>query len=75
MEVWRENLCWWYIFKVLEQQNSESFGGRGVLVSGVGLYSYLIVNKENYSSNIVLSLFHVSWLMNIFDYLFDILFI
>ena len=28
--------------EVLEQQNSESFGCRGVLVSEVGLYSYLI---------------------------------
>ena len=27
----------------------------------------LIVNKENSSSNIVLSPFHVLWLMNIFD--------
>ena len=34
-----------------------------------------IVNKENSSSNLVLSLFHVFWLMNIFDYMFDILFI
>ena len=30
------------IQKSLEQQNSESFGCRGVLVSGVGLYTYLI---------------------------------
>ena len=28
--------------ELLEQQNSESFGCRGVLVSGVGLYTYLI---------------------------------
>ena len=35
----------------------------------------LIVNKENSSSNIVLSLFHVLWLMNIFDYVLEILFI
>ena len=28
--------------EVLEQQNSESFGCRGFLVSGVGLYTYLI---------------------------------
>ena len=35
----------------------------------------LIVNKENSSSNLVLSLFHVLWLMNVFDYVFDILFI
>ena len=35
----------------------------------------LIVNKEKSSSNIVLSLFHVSWLMNILDYTLDILFI
>ena len=28
--------------EVLEQQNSESFGCRGVLVSGVGSYTYLI---------------------------------
>ena len=35
----------------------------------------LIVNKENSSSNLVLSLFHVFWLMNIFSYIFDILFI
>ena len=33
----------------------------------------LIVNKENSSSNLVLSLFHVLWLMNIFDYVLDIL--
>ena len=32
-------------------------------------------NKENSSSNLVLSLFHVLWLMNVFDYIFDILFI
>ena len=32
-------------------------------------------NKENSSSNLVLSLFHVLWLMNIFDYMFDIFFI
>ena len=31
-----------YLQKYLEQQNSESFGCRGVLVSGVGLYTYLI---------------------------------
>ena len=35
----------------------------------------LIVNKDNSSSNIVLSLFHVSWLMNILDYVLDVLFI
>ena len=34
----------------------------------VHLSHSLIVNKENSSSNSVLSLFHVSWLMNIFDY-------
>ena len=46
------------------------------LRSWVVLLSHsLIVNKENYSSNIVLSLFHVLWLMNIFDYVLDILFI
>ena len=28
--------------EVLEHQNSNSFGCRGVLVSGVGLYTYLI---------------------------------
>ena len=28
--------------EVLEQQNSESFGCRGVLVSEFGLYSYLV---------------------------------
>ena len=28
--------------EVLEQQNSKFFGCRGVLVSGVGLYTYLI---------------------------------
>ena len=33
----------------------------------VHLSHSLIVNKENSSSNFVLSLFHVSWLMNIFD--------
>ena len=63
--------------EVLEHQNSESFGCRGVLVSEAGLYSVshsLIVNKDNSSSNIVLSLFHVLWLMNIFDYALDILF-
>ena len=31
-----------YPQKSLEQQNSESFGCRGVLVSGIGLYTYLI---------------------------------
>ena len=31
-----------YLQKSLEQQNLESFGCRGVLVSGVGLYTYLI---------------------------------
>ena len=31
-----------YLQKYLEQQNSDSFGCRGVLVSGVGLYTYLI---------------------------------
>ena len=42
----------------------------------VVLLSYSsLVNKENSSSNLVLSLFHVFWLMNIFDYMFDILFI
>ena len=46
------------------------------LRSWVVLLSHsLIVNKENSSSNIVLSLFHVLWLMNVFDYIFDILFI
>ena len=46
------------------------------LRSWVVLLSHsLIVNKENYSSNIVLSLFHVLWLMNIFSYALDILFI
>ena len=38
-------------------------------------YNTLIFNKENSSSNLVLSLFHVLWLMNVFDYIFDILFI
>ena len=33
----------------------------------VHLSHSLIVNKENYSSNFVLNIFHVSWLMNIFD--------
>ena len=64
--------------EILEQQNSESFGCRGVLGvrRWVVLLSHsLIVNKENSCSNIVLSLFHVSWLMNIFDYALDILFI
>ena len=34
-----------------------------------------IVNKENSSSNLVLILFHVFWLMDIFAYMFHILFI
>ena len=34
---------------------------------GCTLISFTIVNKENYSSNFVLSLFHVLGLMNIFD--------
>ena len=33
----------------------------------VHLSHSLIVNKDNYSSNIMLSLFHVLWLMNIFN--------
>ena len=33
----------------------------------VHLSHSLIVNKDNSSSNFVLSLFHVSWLINIFD--------
>ena len=33
----------------------------------VHLSHSLIVNKENSYSNIVLSLFHVLWLMNIFN--------
>ena len=41
----------------------------------VHLSHSLIINKEIYSSNIVLSLFHVSWLMNIFDQALYILFI
>ena len=46
------------------------------LRSWVVLLSHsLIVNKENSSSNNVLSLFHVLWLMNLFDYALDILFI
>ena len=31
-----------YLQKYLEQQNLESFGCRGVLLSGVGLYTFLI---------------------------------
>ena len=34
-----------------------------------------IVNKENSSSNLVLSIFHVFWLMNMFAHMFDIFFI
>ena len=34
---------------------------------GCTLISFTVVNKENSSSNFVLSLFHVSCLMNIFD--------
>ena len=50
--------------------------GNPCLRSWVVLLSHsLIVNKENSSSNLVLSLFHVLCLMNVFDYMFDILFI
>ena len=42
---------------------------------GCTFISFTIVNKENPSSNFVLSLFHVLWLMNIFDYALDILFV
>ena len=46
------------------------------LRSWVVLLSHsLSVNKDNSSTNIVLSLFHVFWLMNIFAYMFDIFFI
>ena len=42
----------------------------------VVLLSYSsIVNKDNSSSNLVLSPFHVFWLINIFAYMFNILFI
>ena len=34
-----------------------------------------IVNKDNSSSNLVVSLFHVYWLMNIFVYMFNMFFI
>ena len=61
--------------EVLEQKNLKSFGCRGVRSWVVLLSHSLIVNKDNSSSNLVLSLFHVLWLMNIFDYMFDILFI
>ena len=49
-----------------------------VFVSEAGLYSYLIhrlLTKRIFLPNLVLNLFHVFWLMNIFDYMFDILFI
>ena len=78
MNFGREKLCWWYIFKnlgaaelrVLWLQRSPCLRSWVVLLS-----HSLIVNKKNSSSNLVLSLFHVFWLMNIFDYMFDILFI
>ena len=41
----------------------------------VHLSHSLIVNKENSSSNFVLNLFHILWLMNVFAYMFNILFI
>ena len=34
-----------------------------------------IVNEENSSSNLVLSLFHVYWLMNILVYMLNVIFI
>ena len=67
---WRAKLCWWYIFRsigaaelrVLWLERSPYLRSWVVLLS-----HSLIVNKENSSSNIVLSLFHVLGLMNIFD--------
>ena len=34
-----------------------------------------IVNKENSSSNLVLCIFHVYWLMNMFVYIINMLFL
>ena len=56
--------------RVLWLQRSRCFRSWVVLLSHSS-----IVNEENSSSNNVLSLFHVSWLMNVFDYIFYILFI
>ena len=64
-----------YLKKYWSSRTQTPFGCRGVLVLEARLSHSLIFNKENYSSNIVLSLFHVLWLMNVFDYIFDILFI
>ena len=60
----RAKLCWWNLFRSLW-----SSGTRNPLVAeeslsqalGCTLISFTIVNKENYSFNFVLSLFHVSW--------------
>ena len=46
------------------------------LKSWVVLLSYSsILNKENFYSNLVLSLFHVYWLMNILVYMLNMIFI
>ena len=75
---WRAKLCWWYIFRSIGEAELRVLWLQRIpcLRSWVVILSHsLIVNKDNSSCNIVLSLFHVLWLMNVFDYVFDILFI
>ena len=59
----RAKLCWWYIFKSIWSSRNQSplvVEDSLFQVLGCTLISFTIVNKENSSSNFVLSLFHVS---------------
>ena len=61
---WRAKLCWWYLFRSIwssRTQNPLVVEESLFQALGCTLISFTIVNKENPSSNFVLSHFHVSW--------------